>query len=202
MGRYNWISGTLWTLSVLACGFAAAPQAQADFADEAATSTPFGTTSICNLEKRSDSSVTYVGLKFNSGASRYFAGGSFYSGQTPAGFPDLTETHVETCLNTTPANLTNFAANGADGTKTTDTYMGFSFTLITAAGGLNAGDHEFQLAPPNSNSTPTADAGTTQTVNTTDSVTLDGRGQRRFDLCLDADLRGRSHPFKHYGKPA
>jgi hypothetical protein len=49
------------------------------------------------------------------------------------------------------SNITGLSQNGTDGTFATDTYMGFSFTLLAPAGNLAAGYHEYALSdlPPN-----------------------------------------------------
>jgi hypothetical protein len=150
MGRYNLISRTLWTLSILACGLAAPATTLADFAPVNYTKVPFGPRG-CTYGSYAASGGALVGLINNNRVS-YTPDGTYYLRDTTVDDPQIfpiTAAIVAACLNTSTSNLTNFESNGADGTKTTDTYYGFSFSLSSSAGGLTAGDHEYQLTPLN-----------------------------------------------------
>ena len=76
----------------------------------------------------------------------YTSGGSAWNLGTSINEPDLNVTELAMCLSTTVDNITNFADTGADAaTFAAQTYMGFSFTLTEAAGGLDAGPHEYSV---------------------------------------------------------
>ena len=98
------------------------------------------------------------------------------------GYGSITSSVIAECLDTDVTNIINLQQNGANGTYATDTYIGFSFNLAVAAGGFAAGFHEYALTASSSNTAPTANAGTPQTVASgTSPVTLNGSGSNDID---------------------
>ena len=90
---------------------------------------------------------------YNAGRTFWYPGGTFWSGagKATASAPNgaLTETVLAACLSTPVSNITMNYAKGADAaTYAAQEYMGFSFTLTTAAGGLNAGYHAYFVGSP------------------------------------------------------
>jgi hypothetical protein len=165
MGRYNWMSRALWTLSFLASGSTFTAPASADFAEE-----PWGvgrTIGTCDV-------ITRVGAGEQERALIYVIRGddpNWFDPAAPGGtyyaFGDirnanvLDAAYIEECLGSGAGAVTAFASNGADGTKSDDTEYGFSFTLNYDWNLIAAGDdHEYYLTPLNAPSATTADAPT------------------------------------------
>jgi len=91
----------------------------------------------------------------------------------------ITTAVIADCLGVAESNVQSLIQNGPDGTYETDDYIGFVFTLLTPAGGLTAGEHEYKIGKGSllpTNTAPTANAGPDQTVAAAASVTLDGSG--------------------------
>ena len=110
------------------------------------------------------------------------AGGAYWYQQVRKGngwATAITANNITSCLGTTISNITNLTQKGADAASfAAQKYMGFSFTLTEAAGGLAAGYHAYIIG----NRAPTANAGTDQTsVASAAPVTLDGSGSTDQD---------------------
>lgn len=74
---------------------------------------------------------------------------------------------IADCLGTNAGNISNFQQDGADGMFASDTYVGFSFSLATSAGGLSAGNHEFAYSSvPADTTAPVITPPSEQTANT------------------------------------
>ena len=86
------------------------------------------------------------------------SGGSFFTPGSPGGVlsfgVDITEAFIANCLSVADSdvNLTDNIGSQANNYNT-QTHMGFSFTLTTAAGGLTAGDHEYFIGTQPSTNT-------------------------------------------------
>lgn len=92
--------------------------------------------------------------------SRYPGDAFFGIGGSTAAVGDgdkITADRIAYCLDTTTDNIVNLQTNGADGTFAEDDYIGFTFTLKNAAGGLSAGAHEYKIG---SGSMPSSEAST------------------------------------------
>jgi hypothetical protein len=102
----------------------------------------FGTVAFgsCYVETMGGT-VTGVALKT---PSYLWAGGSLYLNSLPLSLESITIQAIATCLATTDENV-DLKQEGADGEIANEVYMGFAFELGTAAGGLNAGWHEYMI---------------------------------------------------------
>lgn len=111
--------------------------------DEINTTQSLGTGS-CTIKQyvRPISERAYVYLN---ASNTYWAGGSKWNlGNIEQG-TSVSASSLATCLNTPAANILYLSQDGADGSWSTDNYIGFKFELGTAAGGLSAGWHEFKI---------------------------------------------------------
>jgi len=178
MGRFNWIWRTLRTLSVIACAVWL-PSATAAFTADEYKTLPIGTC-IALAEVDVGLSSAIVSL-FHTGMGGVDAGGAYWGvgGGLIIRSP-ITEGILENCLGLPAGGVANLVQTGADSNKTfsTQTYMGFSFTLTDIAeeafpGVYVEGDTypSYIGTPP-----PTADAGPDQTVASGATVTLDVAG--------------------------
>lgn len=185
MSLLNWMKRTTLTISV-AAGIAAVPVEGAAFtaADDIDTYVPFGACSVRRIIE-AETTVGWVQVtQPGSSGDGSVAGGAYYYVGEVRTFPVVTAAQIENCLGAPAGTVSVLAQNGADASFGADKYMGFSFTLGVAAGGLVAGPHEFAvssdyIAP---NNAPTANAGGAQSVASgTSPVTLDGTGSSAND---------------------
>lgn len=99
----------------------------------------------------------------------YFVpGGTYFDyGNIYTLFNAFSASLIADCLGTNAGNISNFQQDGADGMFASDTYVGFSFTLATSAGGLSAGNHEFAYSSvPADTTAPVITPPSAQTANT------------------------------------
>lgn len=123
----------------------------------------------------------YVILRDRVGHALFPEGAWFKGGRRgnplDTGRRPITIADIAACLETPEANVSNLMVDGANGTFAKDTFIGFSFELTTAAGGLSAGSHEYAVTGTAVNVAPTADAGPDQLIVVPATIiTLDGSG--------------------------
>jgi hypothetical protein len=73
------------------------------------------------------------------------AGGSYFAGGFRGPGASITASQIANCLETSPGNIIDFSANGADGFYNTDNYIGFSFKLLGATDDYAAGRYEYAI---------------------------------------------------------
>ena len=123
-------------------------------------------------------SVAEVSLHQSSGAVTYAGGNSYFSSRIEPGSA-MSSNDLAICLQTSVLNIFNFRQNGADASYTTDTYMGFSFDLVSSGATKH---YEFAMTPTGAitsssdfvEAKPVANAGQAQSVVSGATVTLDG----------------------------
>lgn len=126
-----------------------APAAAFTAADNVNVTAAFGQ---CSVERRLSSSGGgdgAVSIVRNAPLTYYDAGGSYFTFGNALASDSITASLIATCLSTTEGNVTGLAQNGANGTYAADNYMGFYFTLGTAAGALAAGTHHYYVGDIN-----------------------------------------------------
>ena len=143
---------------------------------------PFGT-GTCKLDSsvRGGTHTAYIwinGLNNLAGGAYWEAGALF----NDPGYGVITAGAIEVCLGASAGTVTSLTQKGADAVSfEAQEYMGFSFILTEAAGGLDAGYHPYFIGTP-PNSAPTANAGPDQaSVASAATVTLDGLGSTDTD---------------------
>ncbi|UWP97042.1 hypothetical protein K3X48_15515 (plasmid) [Aliiroseovarius crassostreae] len=149
---------------------------------------PVGVTETnCNFNPYYDPGGSEAQVNFASGSSggNYWLGGSIQSW----GPGDILASEIATRCNIT--GITNYVSDGANGTYAADDFVGVSFTGqyggqwydyeigVKGASGTQLVNSRVAATPPNT--TPTADAGSAQTVASASSITLDGSGSDAND---------------------
>ena len=157
MGRFNWMTQALCAFSVFVHALGVSPAAAFtgpskydgwDLGDAATNKgcyvAAYANTAMYGGVDITDYTPTYaVGAPWAGGSG--WDRGSFYS--APDG--PITEAKIEACLWAPAGTVTNLVQNGADAASFADqAYMGFSFELTDAAGGLAAGYHQFYIGTP------------------------------------------------------
>ncbi|MCZ4351928.1 PKD domain-containing protein, partial [Roseovarius aestuarii] len=165
------IAGTLATAGTGAGAFTAA--------DDINQSYSVGSCSVFTLVASSlRSAATYL---YHAG-NYYDSGGTYFQGDSIFSNSPITPSILEACHGS-DYSVSNFLANGANGTFATDTYIGFSYTLTNTATSAVT-NHEYKVGSGTiviPNTPPTANAGADQTVASGAAVTLDGSGSRDPD---------------------
>lgn len=184
LGRNGQAHKFLFAILIVALACMSSSRAMAfDSGDDQNTTGAFGD---CRVQKRviSGFGVAEV-IVFDKSSLARPAGGKVWAFGTMTTLSPLTRDVIADCLGVSLSDVPVLSQNGPDGTYGTDDYIGFKFTLLTAAGGLTAGEHEYKvgtgsLAPP-SNTVPTADAGPNASVASAATVGLDGSGSDAND---------------------
>ncbi|NRB19584.1 MAG: autotransporter outer membrane beta-barrel domain-containing protein [Rhodobacteraceae bacterium] len=102
----------------------------------------------CEITRRVDAvGFTGVYIWINAVLNEYAGGGFFNAGTANTSAASITVAGLASCLGTPASNISSLSQNGADGSFASDSYIGFSFTLGTAAGSLGAGVHGFSTDP-------------------------------------------------------
>jgi len=141
--------------------------------DNILTSETLGSCTV-NLEVNADSEKAYVGISANIAGGSYWANGKI----TPARL-DISAAQLSGCLETSVENITSVGQDGANGTFEEDDYVGFTFSLLNAAGGLSAGVHKYKVG---SGSFPTA-------TNTEPGADVRGDAARQLSSQISANQR-------------
>lgn len=122
----------------------------------------------CNARKYVSVS-SQVGFVVLYGTETQLAGGAYFEtgGVISTYYNPVSEDVIASCLGTTADKITGLTQDGADGTFESDTYIGFTFTLTEAAGGMDAGTFTLSTEgnPPDSTA-PVLTPPTDQTAST------------------------------------
>ena len=159
MERINWIWRTLQTLSVVVCIGVVPTLSNAFTGDDAEYLWGQLGDGQCyiNKEVTLGGRTAEVALSNTTEFRWFMSGGSKWSGGGKMTGAPISAAAIADCLGTEASNITQLEQTGANAFSFSEqTYMGFSFTLTTAAGGLPAGPHEYFIGTqPSTNAAAT-----------------------------------------------
>lgn len=151
-----------WRVTVIRCALIAllglVMGSQAAFAFVGGGDIKFRSTSTigaCNvMASTTEDGGISAGVVLNGLGSYGYAGGNYVTageptyGITPGIYSGLsiTTTLIANCLGTTEANIADFVQDGAQLPYADETFMGFSFRLVSDAGGMSAGFYTYYIS--------------------------------------------------------